>query len=572
MLADFNADGNLDIAAFQTPGGGRNSPNGYLQVLLGNGDATFTPSFVAFPLKKLYAPGVGVDVNGDGRADLVELDSLDASYNVIPAVAGPSFQVRLVSNPVIGNKGFLRITHALAGSSGSFQISTSDPAITVAASATVPAGQSFVDVPFKIGTSFNINHVFSLQVQSGSETHTVYGYAGNPALPLGFAIYVTPPYAAVTLPGGTTPQFIVGLTSIAGYASNIQLSCQGLPAGASCNIGVNSVDLPAGGQSGQFFTVSASSSMGIGTYPFKIVATDGVLTQSADLSFQVGDFSLSATPSAISTLSTATTSFFLNSSSAVGDAQSITLMCASSNPAVVCQLPGTTLSVGRGENVNIVTQNASAGTATVTVTGQVGSLTHTATVQITVGSVQGSITPTSATLVLGGAQNFTVTLTSQGGFTGDFNLSCSTDVGSVICSAPTTTLPANGSASIPLNLAVASKGGMQPTVRFLNRQRSFEVRAPLAALWCLMLLGLVLRRTFFRQRRAVLAAASVVVLTVTSLGLQSCGGGGGIAGGGGSGGGGGGGGGSTPTIIHVKVQAVSGGVTVTVGTIAITVR
>src|SRR5437762_3020 len=169
MIADFNGDGEMDIAAFQTPRAARNSPNTYLQVLLGNGDATFTPSYVASPLKKLYAPGVAADVNGDGRADLTELDSLDSSYHVIPAVAGPSFQERLVANPVIGGQGILRVTQAFLSTTTTLQLSASDPAISLPSSVTIPAGQASLDVAFQIGSAFNINHVFSIQVQSGSE-------------------------------------------------------------------------------------------------------------------------------------------------------------------------------------------------------------------------------------------------------------------------------------------------------------------------------------------------------------------------------------------------------------------
>src|SRR6266566_5410518 len=269
MLADFNGDGELDIAAFQTPGAARNSPDGYLQVMLGNGDATFTPSYIAFPLKKLYAPAVAVDVNGDRRADLIELDSLASSYHVIQAVPGPLFQTRLVANPVIAGKGILRITQALTANSTSFQLAASDPAISIPATITIHAGQASLDLPFQIASTFNINNVFSIQVQSGSEVHTAYGYEGNPALPLGFALYIALPLSPTTLPGGSTPSFQFDLTSVAGYASDVQVSCQGLPAGASCNIGVPSVDLPAGGHANQSFTVSASSSMSLGTYPFK---------------------------------------------------------------------------------------------------------------------------------------------------------------------------------------------------------------------------------------------------------------------------------------------------------------
>ena len=576
MIADFNGDGEMDIAAFQTPRAARNSPNTYLQVLLGNGDATFTPSYVAFPLKKLYAPGVAADVNGDGRADLIELDSLDSSYHVIPAVAGPSFQARLVANPVIGGQGILRVTQALASTTTTLQLSASDPAITIPSSVTIPAGQASQDVPFQIGNAFNVNNVFSIQVQSGSEIHSVYGYAGNPALPLGFALYVNLPFAPDTLPGGITPTFTLDLTSIAGYASDLLLSCQGLPAGASCNMGLTSIDLPAGGQSGQFFTVAAPTSLGVGTYPFKVVATDGVFTQSVDTSFSVEDFSLSASMLTLSTLPTATTSFFLSSSTIINNSQPIAITCTTSNPAVQCQLPGPTLSVGLGEQVNVITQNATAGMYTITVTGQVGTLVHSLNIQLTVGNVVASISPTTVTASVGTQSNFTITMTSQGGFTGSFTFSCTNDVGSMFCTANPSpvTLPANGSVSTTLAVSLTSKADipLPPLSPPSGNSRYSSLRSPVAYA---ALLALFVLYFFFSPRtspRAFLPRAAVLCLILVScLVLSSCGGGsaGGGPGGGGSGGGGGGGG--SPTIIHVKVQANSGTLSIPVGTITITV-
>src|SRR5207244_6487999 len=89
----------------------------------------------------------------------------------------------------------------------------------------------------------------------------------------------------------------------------------------------------------------------------KVVATDGVFTQSVDTSFSVEDFSLSASMLTLSTLPTATTSFFLSSSTIINNSQPIAITCTTSNPAVQCQLPGPTLSVGLGEQVNVITRS-----------------------------------------------------------------------------------------------------------------------------------------------------------------------------------------------------------------------
>ena len=72
MAGDFNGDGRTDLAA----GDG----NGFVSVLLGNGDGTFQPATE-------YAAGsnpgaiVAGDFNGDGRLDLAVTDQGDANGN-----------------------------------------------------------------------------------------------------------------------------------------------------------------------------------------------------------------------------------------------------------------------------------------------------------------------------------------------------------------------------------------------------------------------------------------------------------------------------------------------------------
>src|SRR5207247_6012809 len=131
-------------------------------------------------------------------------------------------------------------------------------------------------------------------------------------------------------------------------------------------MGLTSIDLPAGGQSGQFFTVAAPTSLGVGTYPFKVVATDGVFTQSVDTSFSVEDFSLSASMLTLSTLPTATTSFFLSSSTIINNSQPIAITCTTSNPAVQCQLPGPTLRVVLGQQATVPTPTPTVDAPTLT--------------------------------------------------------------------------------------------------------------------------------------------------------------------------------------------------------------
>jgi hypothetical protein len=98
VLADFNGDGNLDVAVATDYG---------IEVLLGKGDGTFAPA-------KLYAKGLGAisvvaaDFNGDGFIDLAE--------------TGNSFVVVLLGN---GDGTFQR-PRKFNVSANSFQLITAD--------------------------------------------------------------------------------------------------------------------------------------------------------------------------------------------------------------------------------------------------------------------------------------------------------------------------------------------------------------------------------------------------------------------------------------------------------------
>jgi hypothetical protein len=571
LVADFNGDGNLDIAAFQSSGFQTATANDYFQVLLGAGDGTFVPTYISFPLGKGVAPGTAVDVNGDGRADLIELDSFPSSFHVIPAVPGPSFEVRLLADPVIGSTGTLRVTLALPSNGPTtLQLASSDISISIPSSVMISSGAISQDVPFQIGTAFNIDHVFSLQAQLGSEVHIAYGTKANPQLPVGFSIVENSPLSTVTVAGGTLQGYAVGVTSLAGYASLLNVQCVGLPPGAKCQFAIQPIDLPAGGQMGQSFSVLTPASIAVGNYPFQVQVSDGTQTQSAGASFQIGDFTLSVASSTISTLPTASTSFQLNSTSVNNLGQIIAVACSAPVASISCE-SGIQLVSGSQVQLVIQTQNTPVGNYTVTVTGTAGSVSHTATFQLAVGNVTATISPTSATIAAGTQSNFDISLTSQNAFAATFNYSCTNDVGTVVCqfSPSQTALPANGAVSTTLTLTVQSKPAVAPARRpQIASDREFKLCGVTAFLVGLVVLLPVRKRKGQRARVQGLWARAVFVLLLSAL-LASCGGGSS------------GGSGPPPSpppppppqskTIKVQVQASSGTLTTNVGTITVTV-
>jgi hypothetical protein len=72
LTADFNNDGNADLAVDLTSGDSIRAPN-YVTVLLGNGSSTFTTTAISSETGLAPAPLVTGDFNGDGVSDLANV-------------------------------------------------------------------------------------------------------------------------------------------------------------------------------------------------------------------------------------------------------------------------------------------------------------------------------------------------------------------------------------------------------------------------------------------------------------------------------------------------------------------
>lgn len=588
-LADFNGDGNLDIAAFPVTAGGSFSEFGVsggavqtsLQILAGNGDGTFTPSNLGFGLGTTVAPQLFADVNGDGRADLVQIDQYTSSFNVISsATAGPSFQVGFVSDPVIGANGTLRVTLAYPSVSGTIiQLSASDPNISIPPSVTIPAGASGADVSFQIGSGFSMNHVIALTAQLGAETHIAYGTQVEPSADVGFGASVfNPPPSVPILAASQSVAYNLLIYSVGGYSTQIQASCQGLPSGASCQFSTNPISLPANQVFIISVTISTQTDTPTGAYPALAVLTDGVVTQQVPIPFSIGDFTMTLSPGSQTVAATGSASYTLTVAGVDGFSAPVQISCSGLPAGADCSLNGTTVTPGaQALNFTIQTQNVAGGNYSFTVTGTSGPLSHSASAQlnVTTGTFAGSVSPTSSTIDAGSSGTFTVNVNSQGGFNGAVSLSCVSPPAGISCQFNPTAVsvsPSTNGAST-LTVSVTSQpAATNPQIRsHKNSTKSIAAgeRAGLLSLLSallILMLGVCGRagrreRPETRSARKITGALGLTLIVI----LLSCGGGSGGSGGGGGGGGGGG------TTLSVTVQGTAGTSSVSLGTISITV-
>jgi FG-GAP-like repeat len=148
-VADYNRDGLLDIA--RTMGDGT---NGLMQILRGNGDGTFqAPNRYLVPPPNSSRGGIMIlagDWNGDAKPDIAFVEggagapTIDVLTNTTGGVP-PSLGVASLSlNPATvtgGNSSTGTVTlTAVAQASTTVAITSNNPAATVPASVTVPAG------------------------------------------------------------------------------------------------------------------------------------------------------------------------------------------------------------------------------------------------------------------------------------------------------------------------------------------------------------------------------------------------------------------------------------------------
>lgn len=581
-LADVNGDGNLDIVVFENVAGGSIDSTGVitgagttteLQVLAGNGDGTFSPSNIEYSMGSLAAPQLAADVNGDGRADLVELDGYSSSFDVVNASPGPSFAIGLVTDPVVGPSGRLRVILANPSTTTAMlQLTTSDPSITVAATVSIPPGSVSQDVPFQIGANFNSLHVFSITAKLVTESHTVYGTQATNSAGVGFAaLLLDPPPSTPVIAASQSVNYSFLVASLGGYATQLQASCPGLPVGASCQFASNPISLPAGQLLTESVTITTAVSTPLGIYSFNLVLTDGSITQNVPIAFNVGDFTMAITPLSQTVGATDFAAYTLALGPVNGYGSAVQLACSGLPAGVICPVSGQSGAPGsQGVYFQIHTQNTPTGTYTFTITGVSGPLTHTASAQLIVsnGTFSGTVSPSAATIPVAGSQSFSVNLSSQSGFNGNVNLSCGTPPSGITCQfkPAQVSLATNVSGSASLQITVSAKPAAMVT-RGQQSRRIWRQSAYFPGLAMLILLLMVIVRSEVRRDGALrhnrLGLALVICALVFLAGLSSCGGGGTS--------GGGGGGGGNPVTVQVPVQASAGGTTVTLGSLSITV-
>ena len=454
---------------------------------------------------------------------------------------GPDFQITV---PTASQSIFPGQTATFNGTVSAFNGYNAQVILTCIAGSTPPPSTCSLDpatsfVPAVSGTPFVLtaagatgDYFFQLH-GAGDDPNTTIHTAALALHVIDFALG-RPSSASITVPRGTTSSPITFQVSGAGsFNLPVNLSCTGLPAGATCTFTPSATVNPtsaAAVNATVAITVRASSA--VATSAFSIVANASAApaakTQSLSLTVTLNpDFAL-ILPAAFPAIAAGRQgSGAINITSQDGFADSVALTCASGcsvAPAGVSLNAGATTA---SATVTVNATNLAPGNYSSTVTGTSSSKSHSLTVPFTVvASNDFTVTATPATQTVSAGQlaQYTITV-SPPGFSGPvtFSNTCSGLPNLSTCSftpatvTPSVVVPGGSGATAVLTITTTASVAAVTPPRHGNAFL-FALVAPFGLIFAVGSCG---RKRF---RRIILLIVVCAMLALAGL-MSSCGGG-----------------------------------------------
>jgi len=271
---------------------------------------------------------------------------------------------------------------------------------------------------------------------------------------------------SVSVVQGNSGTSVITSSITGSFDAAVTLSASGQPSGVTISFTTNPIAAPGSGTSTMTMAVAATTASG--TYKITVTGTSGSTTETTTVSLTVTatptpDFTISASPNSVSVVQGNSGTSTITTAVSGGFDSAISLS-ASGQPTGVTVSFSTNPIAAPGSGTSTVTfavaSTTTAGTYTVTISGNGDAITNSTTVSLTVttastGTFTISVSPSSGYLDRGASGYAVVTTKVSGGFDSAISFSATGVPSGVTYSFSPASVGAPGSGTADFNLTVA---------------------------------------------------------------------------------------------------------------------
>jgi len=350
---------------------------------------------------------------------------LTHTASVTLVITTPDFSLTAtpaVQTVVVGNTAnYTATVAALNGYAGTVNLSVSGLPAGASPLFTPPSvtgsGSSGLAITTTAGTTPSGSYPLVITATDGVLTHT----ANVTLVVSNFVISASP--ASQTVLQGNSTSYTVSLTTATGYVGTVSFSVSGLP--TSTTPVFSPTSLTASGTTTLIISTSGTSPLTPpGTYPLTISASDGVSTQTTQVTLVVtpiADFGVSVSPTSQTVNQGQNIGYGVTVSSVNGFTGLVNLSITGvPTGASFTFSPSSLQGSGLSSLAIVPGANTPGGTYTLTITGTSGPVVHstTATLTILVPDFSLSSAPASRTILVGQSTSYTVTFSPVNNYAG----------------------------------------------------------------------------------------------------------------------------------------------------------
>ena len=285
--------------------------------------------------------------------------------------------------------GYIALVNQQLAANGDPTIGFINPTI-YAQNVTSSYGTDFHDITSGTSGSYSAVTGYDLVTGWGSPNGVglINALTGGSSPTPNFSISASP--SSVSVVQGSNGSSTITTAVSGGFDAAIALTASGQPTGVTVTFNPTSIAAPGSGSS--TMSMAVASTTATGTYTITITGTGGGITQKTTVALTVtaaagADFSISASPTAISVVRGESGSSTITTAALNGFDSAVTLSASGEgSQQKVTFSPNPIAAPGSGSSTMTVTvgTRASVGAHTITITGTGGGKTHTATVTLTV--------------------------------------------------------------------------------------------------------------------------------------------------------------------------------------------